>query len=390
MVTTLVLAAALAVPEVFTDWPAGSEPETIGRRVVEQFLSAPPEAYAPKGANAYHGEGKVVPYAIVSLWANAIDFALTTGDKALVKRLTDHFEPFFDEKNGLIPVPNHVDFSVFGAVPYAVYRANGDVRCLDLGEYFATVQWSKPLKGRPPRFVHGGHNLPWEERLDLWNRGYTAETRFWIDDMYMITLLQSEGFRATGKREYIDRAAKETVLYLEKLQKPNGLFEHGMKAPFFWCRGNGWVAGGMALILRYLPADSEYRAPILAGYRRMMAQLLKCQKTDGLWAQLVDEPEVWSETSGSAMFASAFVTGVKFGWLDAAEYGPAARRAYLGLLKHLDVYGNIDETCMGTGTHDDHDFYLKRPRKIGDAHGQAALMWTVNALLIGRDGVRPH
>ncbi|MBQ3289696.1 MAG: glycoside hydrolase family 88 protein [Kiritimatiellae bacterium] len=382
MMTTLLLATCIAA-NPFTNWPTGSNPETIGRKVVEQFLSAPPEAYAPKGANAYHGEGKVMPYAIVSLWVNAIDFALTIGDKNLIKRLTDHFEPFFDEKIHLVPVPNHVDFSVFGALPYAVYRANGDVRCLDLGEYFATTQWAKPLKGAPPRFVHGGHNLPWEERLDLWKRGYTAETRFWIDDMYMITLLQTEGARATGKSEYVERAAKEAVLYLEKLQKPNGLFEHGLKAPFYWCRGNGWVAGGMTLILKNLSATSQYREPIMAGYRRMMAELLKLQKPDGLWAQLVNEPEVWSETSGSAMFTSAMVTGVKRGWLDATTYGPAARRAYLALLKHLDAYGNIDEVCMGTGAHDDHAFYLARPRKIGDAHGQAALMWTVNALLTG-------
>ena len=138
----------------------------------------------------------------------------------------------------------------------------------------------------------------------------------------------------------------------------------------------------MALILKHLPETSEHRAPILAGYRKMMAELLRLQKPDGLWAQLVNEPEVWSETSGSAMFASALATGAKLGWLDAAEYGAAARRAYLGLLKHLDKHGNIDEVCMGTGTHDDHDFYLARPRKVGDAHGQAALMWTVNALLI--------
>ena len=112
MTATILIAACIAA-NPFDDWPAGSEPEAIGRKVVEQFLSAPPEAYAPKGANAYHGEGKVMPYAIVSLWVNAIDFALATGDRDLVKRLTDQFEPFFDEKAHLVPVPNHVDFSVF-------------------------------------------------------------------------------------------------------------------------------------------------------------------------------------------------------------------------------------------------------------------------------------
>jgi len=41
------------------------------------------------------------------------------------------------------------------------------------------------------------------------------------------------------------------------------------------------------------------------------------------------------------MFAFAFVTGVKKGWLDAKTYGPAARKAWLGLVKHIDQDGNV-------------------------------------------------
>ena len=83
--------------------------------------------------------------------------------------------------------------------------------------------------------------------------GLSGETRFWIDDMYMITMLQVEAYRATGERKYINHAALEMKAYLDKLQQPNGLFYHRADAPFFWGRGNGWVAAGMAELLRSLP-----------------------------------------------------------------------------------------------------------------------------------------
>ena len=121
------------------------------------------------------------------------------------------------------------------------------------------------------------------------------------------------------------------VAYLDKLQQPNGLFFHAPDSPFYWSRGNGWMAAGSAELLRSMPADHPARPRILAGYRTMMASLLKMQGEDGLWRQLLDHPEAWPETSGTGMFAFAMVTGVQHGWLDEATYGPAARKAWLGL-----------------------------------------------------------
>jgi rhamnogalacturonyl hydrolase YesR len=169
--------------------------------------------------------------------------------------------------------------------------------------------------------------------------------------------------------------------YFDKLQQTNGLFFHGENAPFYWGRGNGWMAAGSAELLRSLPENHPQRAHILAGYRKMMAALLAAQDKDGLWHQLIDKPDSWPETSGSAMFAFAFVTGVKNGWLDEKTYGPAARRAWLSLVKQLDADGNLREVCVGTNKGDNEKFYNDRPRAVGDLHGQAPMLWTVSALL---------
>ena len=113
----------------------------------------------------------------------------------------------------------------------------------------------------------------------------------------------------------------------------------------------------------------------------MMASLLRYQGEDGLWRQLLDEPEAWPETSGTGMFTFAMVTGVKNGWLDGKTYGPAARKAWLGLVKYIDEKGNIREVCAGTNKGFSVEYYLYRPRNVGDLHGQAPILWSASALL---------
>ena len=113
----------------------------------------------------------------------------------------------------------------------------------------------------------------------------------------------------------------------------------------------------------------------------MMASLLKFQGEDGLWRQLLDHPEAWPETSGTGMFTFAMVTGVKNGWLDARIYGPAARKAWLGLVKYIEPDGDVREVCEGTNKRNDLAYYLARARKTGDLHGQAAVLWSAAALL---------
>jgi unsaturated rhamnogalacturonyl hydrolase len=175
--------------------------------------------------------------------------------------------------------------------------------------------------------------------------------------MYMLTMLQLEAYRATGDRKYLDRDAKEMVAYLDKLQQPNGLFYHAPDVPFFWGRGDGWFAAGMAEMLRTLPEDHPQRARILDGYRKMMAALLKYQGKDGMWRQLIDHEEAWPESSSSGMFTFAMITGVKNGWLDGPTYGPAARKAWLAVIGYVDQNSDVTQVCAGTGKLNSLEYY---------------------------------
>jgi rhamnogalacturonyl hydrolase YesR len=88
----------------------------------------------------------------------------------------------FGEEAKLIPVPEHVDDSIFGIVPLELYMQTNQQKYLDLGKSFADKQWEDPLSD-----------------------GLTKQTRFWIDDMYMITMVQLQTLRATHDAKYLDR-----------------------------------------------------------------------------------------------------------------------------------------------------------------------------------------
>ena len=100
-----------------------------------------------------------------------------------------------------------------------------------------------------------------------------------------------------------------------------------------------------------------------------------------MWRQLIDKPDSWPETSSSAMFTFALITGVKNGWLDDRAFGPAARKGWLAVIRYLDKNADIHEVCEGTGKKNDLQYYLDRKRNVGDLHGQAPVLWCASALL---------
>jgi unsaturated rhamnogalacturonyl hydrolase len=339
---------ASAQKNEFTNWPAGASPREVGKKIAQNML---PRWIPTKPA---------VHYAEDSTWYAALEFAKVTNDRALTDALVKRFDPWRTEdgQQKLISWERHVDHNIFGIVPLELYIRTRDPKYLELGKKLADRQWEKPTP-----------------------EGLTDETRFWIDDMYMITILQVQAYRATGDKVYLDRAALEMVAYLDKLQRPNGLFYHGPEFPFFWGRGNGWVAAGMSELLTDLPMNHPRRARILESYTRMMASLLEYQDAGGIWHQLIDHPESYEESSSTAMFTFAMITGVKKGWLKDDKYAVAARKGWLGVNKFIDQDGNVDKVCVGTGQTNSLDFYLTRPTEKGNPHGQAPVLWCAVALL---------
>ena len=347
-----------------TKFPKGSTPLEVGNRIANKFIVTPHTRFGnPRAEKAPN----YITYPDACAWLGALWFGKVTKNEPLLDKLKDRFEPLFSTEQKMLPRMNHVDHNVVGAVPLELYiQKKGDQRYYDLGMRYADTQWEAPVDATPEQKAYA-------------DKGYSWQTRIWIDDMFMITAIQA--YRATGDRKYIDRAAREMAMYLKKIQRPNGLFYHSPEAPFFWARGNGWMAAGMAQLLSILPKDNSDRTTIMEAYKKMMNTLKQNQDPDGMWHQLIDEPASYKETSGTAMFTYAMIVGVKHGWLDKKEYGTAARKGWLALVTYINENDEITNVCEGTNIKNDKNHYMNRKQITGDLHAHAPLLWCAVALL---------
>jgi len=340
-----------------SDWPANARPDVVGKRVAENFLARPLDFET--------GGTRTISNSEAMTWYGALRVAKATHDMALRRRLVARFDPLKRPGHPNVSLAHHLDASIFGAVPLEIFMQNGDSACLRLGLGFADRQWENPTP-----------------------EGYTSQARWWIDDMYMISLIQLQAYRATHDVKYLDRDARLMAAYLDSLQRPNGLFYHGPGAPFYWGRANGWIAAALAEVLTDLPPAHPHYRRIMEGYQRMMPTALAYQSPAGLWRQLLDKPELWLETSSTGMLTFSMAAGVRNGWLDASRYGPAVRRAWLALADELDAQGNIANVSVGTNPAPrdsspsaQYQYYVARARRTGDYHGQGPLTWIAMTLL---------
>ncbi|NJN34849.1 MAG: glycosyl hydrolase [Saprospiraceae bacterium] len=366
LVMVFSIASAQKTDDFFKNWQAGTSPQEIGKMVAERFLKVP---HGHGGENGH--SPNYITYPEVCTWYGGLTFAQLTQNNPLRDSLIKRYDKLIQEETSMIPIPFHVDYTVFGTISLEIaLQLPQQKEAKSLGLFMADAQWAHPFStnAKPESMLYFRQGLSWQ-------------TRIWIDDMYMITMIQAQAYRITKEVKYINRAAAEMVFYLKEIQRPNGLFFHAPDVPFFWGRGNGWMAAGMTELLRVLPKNNQHYAEIMGGYKKMMATLLQHQTAEGMWRQLVDDPESWVETSSTGMFTFAFITGVKNGWLDAKTYSPAARKGWLALIKYLNTEGDIKDVCEGTNKKNDRPYYLDRKRKTGDNHGQAPVLWCASALL---------
>jgi rhamnogalacturonyl hydrolase YesR len=339
----------------FDDWPAGADPATVGTLVAQVFRSE-------NVAGSKH-------YKIACAWYGSLSVSSVLGEQSMVGSLIAKYDPYQDTYATLLAGQGHVDQNVFGIVPLEISMHRAE-----------------------PSYLQEGLSIADHQQANI-----ESQKRFAIDDMFMITALQVQAFRASQDAKYVELAASMMVEYLDRLQQDDGLFHHHEDFHHKWARGNGWFAAGMAELIRELPEQHQNYAAVREGYESMMSGLLGYQIADGdgagLWKQVVDsdDPRNWPETSGSAMFTYALVSGVRRGWLDPDTYGPAARAGWLALVAKLTTGGRIQdvsdwaykpESHEGGPSYagDEENYYFERPRLTGDNHGQAPVLWSTAAL----------
>lgn len=188
----------------------------------------------------------------------------------------------------------------------------------------------------------------WKEGTD--SQAFKKILWWWCDALFMAPPVITVYAEQTGEKKYLDAMHKyymetynllydrQEQLFARDTRYQWGVNEKDLKEPngkkIFWARGNGWVLGGLALILDDLPKDFEHYNFYLNLYKEMAARIQSLQHEDGLWRTSLLSPESWNhgEVSASGFYTFALAWGVNNGILDKTTYGSAVKKAWKALV----------------------------------------------------------
>lgn len=175
----------------------------------------------------------------------------------------------------------------------------------------------------------------------------------WCDALYMAPPTLARLYSVTGDAKYLEFMHQEFLYTYHMLfDATEGFFyrdstfiddrtPNGKKV--FWSRGNGWVYGGLALLLEHLPQDYANRSFYEDLFQDMTVAVLAAQQADGLWRPSLADPEhiPVGETSGSGFFTFGLAWGINNGLLDRTTHWAAVEAGWKGLLTRLGEHGLV-------------------------------------------------
>ncbi|MCK5849464.1 MAG: glycoside hydrolase family 88 protein [Kiritimatiellae bacterium] len=166
----------------------------------------------------------------------------------------------------------------------------------------------------------------------------------WCDALFMAPPVWARLAKVTGDKKYLKFMDEEYRATYDLLwDKEEQLFwrdssffpkreKNGRK--IFWARGNGWVFGGLALMIPDLPKDWKGRGFYVQVFKEMAETLKKIQRKDGTWCMgLLGGKEGYpiKETSGTSFFTFGLAWGINQGILDRETYEPVVDKAWKAL-----------------------------------------------------------
>lgn len=233
----------------------------------------------------------------------------------------------------------HADDICVGQTYLQLYDRYGDKSAL-----IPTLERADRVIADPPK---GSFDLDYSkpQTLDHWT---------WCDALFMAPNVYWGLSRVTGNRKYARFMDREYRLTFKNLyDKKEHLFYRdrryiGQKEPngakVFWARGNGWVLGGLAELLRNMHEGDHHYSFYKKLFTDMCSRVAGLQNKDGFWrASLLDPGSYPSpETSGTGFFVYALAYGINSGLLPKDKYLPAVLRGWKALESEVEDDGRLD------------------------------------------------
>ncbi len=232
-----------------------------------------------------------------------------------------------------------VNGAACGEVVLAAARATGAERRPEAERWSGAVQrqlaW---LAGDAPRAADGTlfHLL--------------GSREVWADTVYMVV-----PFLAAAGR--VDVAVRQveghrwrlhdpvTGLYAARWDEDAGAVSH----PEHWGAASGWVISGIARALRVAPSwPADVRDGLASHARQVLDACLGHRRADGLFGNLIDDPETFRETNVAQMLAFTALLGAADGWLP-ATYAATGRDLFSVAAAQVDERGFVTGACGSPG-----------------------------------------
>jgi len=113
----------------------------------------------------------------------------------------------------------------------------------------------------------------------------------------------------------------------------------------FWGVGNGWTAAGLSRVIISLPENMSSEKEKLIQYQKELIDgCLVCQRPDGFFHDVVDNPDSFVETNLGQMLAYSIYKGIKGGWID-STYQEKADQMRAAAHSKVDEYGLVHGVC---------------------------------------------
>lgn len=198
-------------------------------------------------------------------------------------------------------------------------------------------------------------NNPSKGGLDIdYSKPLSYERWSWCDALFMAPGVYTRLYTLTGNKKYmIFSDAEFKATYNHLYDKEEHLFfrdsryfnqkeANGKKV--FWGRGNGWVIGGLAEILKTLPEnDTEYRPFYQQLFCELSERLAGLQNKDGFWHASLLDPDSYPspETSATGFIVYGLAYGVNQGYLSADKYLPVIEKGWKALVSAVEPDGKL-------------------------------------------------
>ena len=193
--------------------------------------------------------------------------------------------------------------------------------------------------------------------LNWIRKGAPRNTEGILYHVFRAPEMWSDGFNCAppflAAMGFVDEALAQIEGYRQRLWNPEKkllahIWDDG-KRQFrdgnFWGGGNGWAAAGLARVLRSLPSERRQDRERLAAFAQEIVDgCLQHQRPDGLFHDVVDQPETFVETNLAQMLAVAIYEGVAAGWL-ASSYKQHADRMRAAARLKMDADGYVQGAC---------------------------------------------